>query len=155
MDAGEIWGVVLGVAGIVVTAGFSIWAINDAREQVRRFIRTQRNLEWTKLQNEMVWLFVDPTDKSHTKEVATGLAVFALLANELDPDRSPEALREAAENEALELAEKLVHGGYATWNPQLDAQKVRERLNEWRIEKNKVRAKQSSGARKAKRLDAQ
>jgi len=140
MDAGEVWGIVLGIAGIGVTAGFSIWAINDARQQVKRFIRTQRNLEWTRLQNEIVWLFVDPTDQSHTKEVATGLAVFALLAQELGPDKSPETLKEAAENEALVLAEKLVQGGYAVWKPQLDVQKACERLKEWRTEKDKARA---------------
>lgn len=139
MDAGEIWGIVLGAAGILITAAFSICAIRDARDQVRGFIRTERNLAWTRIQNELVWLFVDPTDKSHTKEVATGLAVFAMLAQELDPQKTPSDLKEAAENEALELAEKLVSGGYATWKPDLDIGAVQQRLTCWRTAKNKVR----------------
>lgn len=140
MDAGEIWGIALGAVGVVATAGFSIWAINDARKQVRGSVRTQRNLAWIRVQNELVWLFVDPTDKTHSKEVATGLSEFALLARELNPDRKPKDLKEAADNEALQLAEQLVNGGYATWKPDLDLQKVQEKLNQWRAEKDNARS---------------
>jgi len=133
------WGIVLGAAGIVATAAFGVWAINDARKQVRGFIRTERNLAWTRIQNDLVWLFVDPTAKSHSKETATGLAVFALLAKELNPERTHENLKEAAENEALEMAEKLVAGGYATWKPDLDMQRVSQKLKEWKSEKDKAR----------------
>jgi hypothetical protein len=144
MDAGEIWGIFLGAAGIVATAGFGIWAINDAREQVRGFIRTERNVAWSRILNELVWLFVDPTDRSHSKEVATGLGVFALLAQELNPEQTPESLKEAAENEALQLAEQLVTGGYAVWKPGLDPEKVLQKLKEWETEKAKVRAQLKS-----------
>ncbi len=133
------WGIVLGAAGIVATAAFGVWAINDARKQVRGFVRTERNLAWTRVQNDLVWLFVDPTEKSHSKEIATGLAVFALLAKELSPEQTPENLKEAAENEALEMAEKLVAGGYATWKPEFDRQRVCQKLKEWKAEKDKVR----------------
>lgn len=135
------WGIALGAAGILATAALGVWAINDARKQVRGFIRTERNLAWTKIQNELIWLFVDPTEKSHSKEIATGLAVFALLAKELNPERTAENLKEAAENEALEMAEKLVAGGYAKWKPDLDMQRVSHKLKEWKAEKAKVKAK--------------
>jgi len=135
------WGIALGVVGIVATAAFGVWAINDAREQVRGFISTERNLAWTRIQNDLIWLFVEPTAKSHSKEIATGLAVFALLATELNPEQTPENLKEAAENEALEMAEKLVAGGYATWKPDLDMQRVSQKLKEWKAEKAKVKAK--------------
>lgn len=148
MDAGEIFGIILGAGGIIATAGFGVWAINDARNQVRASVRTERNLAWTKVQNELVWLFVDPTDRSHTKEIATGLAVLALLAKELNPEKKPEALKEAAENDALEMAQQLVDGGYATWKPDLDTQKVRQRLSEWDAEKSKARAAQSIANRR-------
>jgi hypothetical protein len=134
------WGIVLGAAGIVATAAFGVWAINDAREQVRGFIRTERNLAWARIQNDLVWLFVEPTARSHSKEIATGLSVFAILAKELNPEQTPENLKEAAENEALEMAEKLVAGGYASWKPSLDKQRVSQKLKEWKAEKDKVRS---------------
>jgi hypothetical protein len=145
-------GIAFGAAGIVATAGFGVWAINDARKQVRGFVRTERNLAWTRVQNDLVWLFVDPTSKSHSKEIATGLAVFALLAKELSPEQTRENLKEAAENEALEMAENLVASGYGTWKPELDMQRVSQKLREWKAEKGKVREREKLGRRWRGRL---
>lgn len=130
---------ILGIIGIAATAGVGIWAINDVRQQVHRLILMDRNLAWVRVQNDLVWLFVDPTDKAHGKEIAKGLGEFAVLARELDPQRIPEDLKTAAENEALEMAERLVADGYAKWKMDLDMKKVLQRLEEWKAQKSKSR----------------
>ena len=106
---------------------------------MRGFICTERNLAWAKLQNDLAWVYVDPTDRSHPKEIAKASAVFALLAQELDPSRTPQELKEAADNEALEFAEKLVADGYATWKRDFDLQKIHQQLSDWKAKKNAVR----------------
>jgi Mg/Co/Ni transporter MgtE len=135
MDAGAIWGIL----GIVGTAIFGIWAINDARKQVRKSVELQRNLAWVRVQNDLVWEFINPTDKAFSREIAKGMEEFALFSKEIDSRKKPEVLKEAAEKEALLFAEKLVTDGYATWKDDLDTQKVRELLQEWRAQKNAVR----------------
>jgi len=138
------------MVGILATAIFSIWAINDARKQVRQQAKVQRDVAWVKVQNDLVWLFVDPTDRAHSKEVVKGLSEFALLSKVLDPRKSPENLKRAAENEALDMAERLVAAGSATWKPDLDREKARSALSEWRAEKDVARAKMSTNGSWAK-----
>lgn len=147
MDAGielGLIGVGVGVVGILAAAGFSWWAINDARKQVREQTRIQRNLAWVKIQTDLMWLFINPTEKAHSKEIAKGLEEFALLSRALDPRKKPENLKAAAENEALETAEKLVRDGLATWKEDFDVEKVRQALHTWKAEKDAVRAAKDS-----------
>jgi hypothetical protein len=136
MDAGTIWGIL----GIVGTAAFGIWAINDARKLVKKSVELQRNLAWRRVENELVWEFVDPTEKGYSREIVKALEEFTLLSKELDPRKRPEALKEAAEKEALAFAERLVANGYATWKRDFDRERLAQALSEWRAEKNAVRA---------------
>jgi hypothetical protein len=137
-------GTVVGGIGILATAAFSIWASIDTRRQVRRLIRTQRDLAWVRVQNDLVWLFVDPTGKGHSKEIARGMGEYAVLAKELDPEATPDDLRKAANNEALEMAVMLVADGYGEWKEDLDMAKLREALAKYKAEKDDVRAQGKS-----------
>jgi hypothetical protein len=78
------------VVGIVVTAGFSVWAINDARDQVRKSILLQRNLTYLKLQNDLAWEIVDPTDKAYRQEIANGLEAFVVFQRNLLQRKEPD-----------------------------------------------------------------
>jgi hypothetical protein len=139
MDLGTWVGIII---GIVVTAAFSVWAINDAREQVRRSVLLERNLTYLKLQNDLAWEILDPTDRGYRQEIANGLEAFVLLSRALDPDKSGDALREAAEKEALELADRLVADGFATWKPEMDREKLLTVMHQWKAQKSAVRAHQ-------------
>ncbi len=130
---------ILGIGGILATAGFGVWAINDARKAVKEQTILQRNLSWVRIKTDLVWQLIEPTEKAYDKEIARGLEEFILISTALDPNKNPKALKGAAENEGVEMAEKLVSEGYATWKVGLDAERVRKTLQEWREQKDIAR----------------
>jgi len=128
MDAGSI----VGIVGIVITTIIAVYAILDVREQVKVLINLERKRVFTRIRNDMVWLFVDPTERAHSAETAKGLEEFALISAALDPKQTAELTNNAVNNEALMFAEKLVNAGYATWKPGYDMEKVRRTIHDWR-----------------------
>jgi len=135
MDTGTI----IGIVGIVIAAVFSVYAINDVRQQVRKLIEAQMHLAYGKLLSDLVWLFVDPRDKAHSREVAKGLQEFTALYRALDPQTELSDLKKAAEHEALQAADEMVTNGTATWKDGLDREEAQKILNEWKAQKNVVR----------------
>lgn len=140
MSPETIWS----IAGIVVTAGFSVWAINDARKQVKEQTAIQRNVAWARIVNDLMWDFVDPTDKAYSREVTKGLADFVLLSKALDPCKNPDALRRAATYEAVRMAEKAVADGAGSWKPNLDLEGVQKALADWKAQKDSAREQLSN-----------
>ena len=125
----------------VLTTGVAIYALWDARGQVKKMIKLERDLAYLKIKNDMVWEFIDPTENTHSSQIAKGLHEFGLLAQALKPQWSPETIKSAVENEALEFAEELVKTGRASWKAGLDLQKVRRAIDHWQADKSVERVK--------------
>ena len=132
------------IGGILATAVVGVWAINDARKQVREQTTIQRNLAWARIINDLMWDFVDPTDRAHSKDVTKGLADFVLLSKALDPRKNPDVLKSAAEYEAVCMAEKAVADGSASWKPNLDVEGVQKALQERKAQKDVAREQLSN-----------
>jgi hypothetical protein len=131
---------IVSIFGILAAAVFSIIAINDARTQVRQLISVARGLAWKKVVTDLAWLFIDPTEKAYTTEITKGLEEFSVLSRALDPQKNPGDLKAAAEHQALELADELVRGGGATWKGNLNVEKAKQAIDDWRAAKNAARA---------------
>lgn len=130
-----IWG----IGGVLATAAAAVWAINDARKQVKEQTSIQRNLAWAGIVNDLMWDFVDPTDKAHSREVTKGLSDFVLLSKALDPHKNPDTLKRTAEYEAARMAQKAVADGSATWKSSLDVRGVQDALREWKEQRGIAR----------------
>jgi hypothetical protein len=127
MDMGSI----IGIVGVVITTIIAVYAMRDVREQVKGLINLERKRVFTRIRNDMVWLFVDPTELAYSAERAKGLEEFALISATLDPKQTADLTNQAVNNEALMFAEKLVNGGYATWKPGWDMEKLRHTIHDW------------------------
>jgi hypothetical protein len=136
----DILGLYLGILGIVITAAIAIYAILDARGQVKKSTELQRNIAYLRLKDDLMWMFVDPTDGTYPSAIAKAFHEFDLFAKALNPNVKSEVLKEAVENEALEFAAELVNKGTAVWKEELNLDAVNEKLSKWRADKNKVRA---------------
>jgi sensor domain CHASE-containing protein len=129
------FGLLVAIAAIVV----SVWAILDVRAQVKELIRLERKRVFTKVRNDMVWLFINPTERAHTPEIAKGLEEFAVLSQALDPKQTADLTNHAMNNEALTFAEKLVKNGYATWKDGWNMEELKKTLHNWQTAINDVR----------------
>jgi len=107
-----------------------VYAIRDVREQVKRLINLERKRVFTRTRNDMVWLFVDPTELAHSAEIAKGLEEFAVISATLDPKQTAEFTGNVVNNEALVFADKLVDGGYAIWKPGWDMEKLAQTVRD-------------------------
>jgi hypothetical protein len=145
MDVGSI----IGILGILITTAIAVYAILDVRKQVKGLLVVERNLAYAKILNDMSWLFVDPTDKAHSVEIAKGLEEFCLLAQVITPRRALAVHKETVERESLSLAKDLVENGAATWKSDLDLEKVKKELHAWQTEKNAVRIHKIFGEKKS------
>src|SRR5271170_7005021 len=115
----------------LVAIGLAVYAIYDVRTQVKELISLERKRVFTKTRNDMVWLFIDPTERAHTPEIAKGLEEFAILSMALDPKQTPDLTNHAVNNDALMFADKLVRNGYATWKPGWNIDEVKKTLHNW------------------------
>lgn len=124
------------IAAIIV----SVWAVFDVREQVKNLIGLERKRVFTKIRNDMVWLFIDPTNRSHPAEIAKGLEEFSLLSMVLDPKQTPDLTKNAVNNEVLMFADQLVKNGFATWKTGWDVAQVNQTIHDWQtaINHNRV-----------------
>jgi len=138
--------VALVIAGIGV--GISVWALLDVRAQVKELISVERQRVFTKVRNDMVWLFIDPTERSHTPEIAKGLEDFALLSRVLDPAATPELTNHAVNNLALLFADQLVTAGFATWKSGWDHDKLKHAMQAWQTAVNANRIENIFGKEK-------
>lgn len=132
---------VVGLASIVLTTAIAIYAIYDARNQVRKQVRLARDLAYLKIKNDMVWEFIEPTESAHTPEIAKGLHEFGLLAQALNSELTADAIKSAVEKEALKFAEELVGSGRATWKSGIDLGKAQTAIESWRTQTNAERVK--------------
>ncbi len=128
MDTGSI----IGIAGTVITTIIAVYAICDVRKQVKGLISLERKRVFTRIRNQMVWLFIDPTELAHTEEIAKGLEEFYLISATLDPKQTVEFTSNVVNNEALVFAEKSVSEGYATWKPGWDMEKLKQTVRDWK-----------------------
>ena len=144
MDSGSV----IGIVGIIITTGIAVYAVLDVRKQVKGLLVVERNLAYAKILNDMAWLFVDPTDKANSVEMAKELEEFCLLAQAITPERALSVHKETVEREALSLAKELVENGAATWKSDLDLEKVKQELHGWQTEKNAVRINKIFGKKK-------
>lgn len=127
MDTGSI----IGIVGIVITTVIAVYAILDVRGRVKGLVTLERNRVFSKVRNDMVWLFIDRTELAHSVEIAKGLEEFNLISVALDPKQSADLTNNVVNNEALIFAEKLVKAGYATWKPGWDMDKVKQTISGW------------------------
>jgi hypothetical protein len=132
----------------LLTTLVAIYAIRDTREQVREMIFLDRNRVYSKVRTDMMLLFVDPSDQSHTAEVVKGLEEFCLVARALEPQWTEADLKAAVENEALYSADVLVRSGHCTWKKGLLAEKVNQQLLQWQSDKNRERIKNLLGKKR-------
>jgi hypothetical protein len=145
MDMGSA----IGILGILITTAVAVYAILDVRKQVKGLLVVERNLAYAKILNDMSWLFVDPTERAHSAEIAKGLQEFCLLAQVITPKRAMAVHKETVEKEALSVAKDLVENGAARWKSDLDVEKVKEELYKWQTEKNDVRIHRIFGDKKS------
>lgn len=128
MDTGSI----IGIVGIVITTIIAVYAICDVRGRVKGLINLERKRVFVRTRNDMVWLFVNPTELAHSAEIAKGLEEFNVISAALDPKQTAELTNSVVNNEALVFAEKLVNEGYATWKPGWDMEKLRQTIHDWK-----------------------
>ena len=96
----------------LVALGISIYAILDVRKEVKKLIAIERNRAYSRILNDMAWLFINATERAHSKEIAKGLEEFSMLAKVLNPERTPDISTHTVNNEALAMADRLVKNGY-------------------------------------------
>jgi hypothetical protein len=137
MDMGSI----IGIVGIVITTIIAVYAIRDVRKEVRGLIHFERKRVYTRVRNDMVWLFVDPAPDAHSPEIAKGIEEFAVVSQAYDPSYTADLSKEAINNESLVFADKLVNAGYATWKQGWNMNEVRKTLHNWQtsINANRLR----------------
>jgi hypothetical protein len=138
----------VGIVGIVITTLIAIYAIYDVRKEAKKTIKIGRDLAYLRVENDIVWEFIDPTESAYTPEIAKGLHEFGLLAQALNPEWTPDIVKTVVEKEALEFAEELVNSGKARWKKDFDLDRVRKALSGWRTEKNVERVKKIMGETK-------
>lgn len=131
--------IILDTGFFVATTIVAIYAILDVRWRMRKLIELQRNAAWARVQNEMIWLFVDPTVPAYDLEISKALAEYSLFGRALNPQRTTADLKGAAEREALTMADSLVRKGSATWKPNVDLVEVQKNLREWESQKDSAR----------------
>lgn len=141
MDTGSI----IGIIGILITTVIAIYAINDARRQVRKQIELERKRVYTRVRNQLVWQFIEPIQDVHKPEIAEGLEEFALISQTLNPAHTPELTKNAVENETLLFAKKLVDGGYGRFKPGFNEQKIKETIRRWQNSINAERVSRILG----------
>lgn len=124
-------GSIIGIAGVIATVAFALYAIKDVREQVKKLISLERKRIYTRVRNDLVWQFVEPIGSIHSPEIAKGLEEFAVISQALDPAHTAELTKRAVENETLIFAKQLVEGGYAKFRPTWDEAKIREAIQNW------------------------
>jgi hypothetical protein len=73
----------------LIGLGVSVWAFLDVWRRVKGLIQLERKRVFTRIRNDMVWLFIDSTERSHTPDIAKGLEEFAVLSMTLDPGKTP------------------------------------------------------------------
>ncbi len=129
----------IGLLAALIAVGVSIYAILDVRREVKKLIRIERNRAYARILNDMAWLFITPTERAHSKEIAKGLEEFSMFAKILNPERTPDISTNTVNNEALAMADRLVTNGYARWNDGWDIEKVKVELQSWQTAKNEVR----------------
>jgi hypothetical protein len=114
-------------------------AIRDTRKQVVRMILLERDRAYSKILNDMAWLYIAPTQLAHTSDIAKGLHEFVRIQQDLTPELTEETLKSTVENESLALANDLVEKNYATWQIGLDLGKVNQKLSTWKSDQNRER----------------
>ena len=120
--------------------GVAIYAIRDTRKQALKTIFSERNRSYSRVRNDMAWLYIDPTDSAQNSEIAKELEEFCFTALEAEPGKwTIEDLKGAVENESLHYADTLVKNGYAIWKKELSIAAVEQRLLNWQADKNKER----------------
>jgi hypothetical protein len=135
----------------VIGVGISLLAILDVRTQIKELIGLERKRVFTKIRNDMVWLFVNPTEHSHSSEIAKGLEEFALLSMALDKKQTPDLTNHAVNNEALLFADKLVKNGYATWKLGWDGDKLKQAMHDWQSAINANRLENILGKKQVRK----
>jgi hypothetical protein len=133
LDFVGLAGLIVGLAALVV----AVYGIRDVREQVRLLVELERNLAFSRVLHEMVWRFVDPTKEVSEAQAGLGeMHQYTMLARVTEPDKTLDAVQEAASKEVLSLAETYVSHGLATWKPNMDENAIREIVKSWQGEKN-------------------
>jgi len=130
----------IGILGILIATGFSVYAIQDVQTKVTKVIKVGRDLAYLRVKNDLVWEFVDPTDSAYSVQIAKGLHEFGFLAQELDSEQTPETIQATVEKNSLEFADELVKNGKAAWKKGLNLEKAREQMNIWQAEKSVEKA---------------
>jgi hypothetical protein len=133
------WKLILDVVFFVLTSIIAIVAILDVRKRMRDLIELQREAAWVRTANEMVWEFVDPAVEVHGKELSKALAEYTVFTQALNPQRTANASKEAAQYESLALANRMVRDRKAVWKPGFDAAQIEKMLEEWEAKKDLVR----------------
>ena len=130
----------IALAVSLIGLGVSVFGVMDVREKVKGLIGLERKRAFTRIRNDMVWLFIDRTARAHTPDIAKGLEEFATLSVALYPDQTPDLTNDAINKEALAFANKLVENGFATWKPGFDLAKVQQVLHDWQkaINENRI-----------------
>jgi hypothetical protein len=134
-----IVGIVLSIIGTIVTTVVAVYAIRDARNLVKKSTELQRNISYLRLKNDLMWMFVDPTEDTYPSEIAKGFHDFDVFAKALNPKVKSQHLKEAAENEALQSAADLVAIGTLKWKEEVNVEAVTQKIAKWKADKSKVK----------------
>lgn len=137
--------VVIAAVGIVLTVGIAIYAILDVRNEARKMLTLGRDLAYLSVKHDMLWEFIEPTERANPPALAKSLETFAFLAKKVNPQWTDENIKSAVQNEALEFAEELVSRGSARWKSGFDPARVRKVIAEWQVDKTSERAKKILG----------
>src|SRR5260370_26396974 len=70
----------IGLLAALIAVGVSIYAILDVRREVKKLIRIERNRAYARILNDMAWLFITPTERPPSYEIAQGLAELSMFS---------------------------------------------------------------------------
>ena len=138
----DIAALLVGIVALIV----SIYAIYDARKKASEAIFLERNRVWAKALSEMMWLFIEPTAKAHSRAVADATYECFLFFEAAEPGKWTQAkVKEILENESLQSADEMVQVGYGRWKVEYSKDKVQYRLRSWKADKIQTRVRSLLG----------
>lgn len=132
----------------VLTTLYATFAIYDTRKQMRELLRLDRLRVYKKVRTDMMWLYIDPTERAHTPEIAKGMEDLWTIVQILDPEWTLADLKGAVENEAKFAARVLAENGQAAWKDGLPIAEIDEQVRRWESNRNRERIQNLLGKKR-------
>jgi hypothetical protein len=124
----------------VIALLVSIYAIIDNKAIASRAVFLARDQAFTKIRNNMVWEYIDPTPDAHRMDIANDSEQFGAMAKAAEPGKWTDAIiKEVIDSTSLHYASALVAAGLGKWKPKFSMEAIDKKLHEWQTSQNRER----------------